>query len=205
MKYSRQWLTHEFCPNSSFLKCVEMLRSAGLAVNLLPTAPVDFSGIIVGEIKAISPHPNADKLQICKVYVGKDDFLSIVCGAKNIYEGMRVPVAVIGAILPGNFTIKKAKLRGEESSGMLCSAKELGFANNAQGIFPLPLNAPIGADLIDYLNLHDEMVELLDLAKEMDELDVLSLSKLFPASDRKCHKALKINKLKNLLKVVFRL
>ncbi|MCG8428266.1 MAG: phenylalanine--tRNA ligase subunit beta, partial [Chromatiales bacterium] len=105
-------------------------------------------------------HPNADKLSLCTVNIGTDDNLQIICGAPNVAAGQKVPVAVIGAVLPGDFKIKKAKLRGVESQGMICSASELGLAESSEGIMVLPTDAPLGEDFRGYLNLNDKAIEV---------------------------------------------
>lgn len=116
--------------------------------------------VVVGSIIEINPHPNADKLQITKVDVGGDLLLTIVCGANNISVGQKVPVAMIGAVLPGNFEIKETKIRGEISQGMLCSKKELGLDDDSQGIFILGEQREIGALLSEILNLNDAIIEI---------------------------------------------
>jgi len=116
--------------------------------------------VVVGEIIEINPHPNADKLQITKINVGLDVLLNIVCGANNIAVGQKVPVAMIGAILPGNFEIKETKIRGEISQGMLCSKKELGLGDDSQGIFILGDQREIGKPIAETLNLNDAIIEI---------------------------------------------
>ncbi|HHS84241.1 MAG TPA: phenylalanine--tRNA ligase subunit beta, partial [Gammaproteobacteria bacterium] len=133
---------------------------AGLEVDAVePVAPA-FSGVVVAEIISAEPHPDADKLQVCRVDAGQDEPLQIVCGASNARAGIKVPAALVGAVLPGDFKIKKAKLRGVASFGMLCSAKELGLAEEAAGLFELPSDAEPGDDLRDYLQLDDVTIEL---------------------------------------------
>ncbi len=105
-------------------------------------------------------HPDADKLSVCQVNVEEGEPLQIVCGARNVAAGMRVPVAKVGAVLPGEFKIKKAKLRGVQSLGMICSASELGLAESSDGIMPLPQDAPLGADLRTYLGLDDQAIDV---------------------------------------------
>ena len=116
--------------------------------------------VVVGKIIEINPHPNADKLQITKIDVGGDIFLTIVCGANNIEVGQKVPVAMIGAILPGNFGIKETQIRGELSQGMLCSKRELGLGDDHQGIFILGSEREIGKPIAEILNLNDAIIEI---------------------------------------------
>jgi phenylalanyl-tRNA synthetase beta chain len=142
-------------------KLTEKLTMAGLEVDSVAPAAADFSGVKVGEVRSVEEHPNADKLRLCKVSVddGNND-LDIVCGASNVRTGLRVPVAIVGAILPGNFNIKKSKVRGEPSNGMLCSEQELGLAESADGLMELPTDAPIGTCIREYLQLDDTIIEV---------------------------------------------
>lgn len=135
------------------------LTMAGLEVDSVEPAAAEFSGVVVGEVLSVEAHPNADKLRLCKVSVGSET-LDIVCGASNVREGLRIPVATVGAVLPGNFKIKPSKLRGEPSNGMLCSEEELGLADSADGLMELPADAPIGDNIRDYLQLDDTIIEV---------------------------------------------
>jgi len=138
----------------------EKLTMAGLEVDSVNPAAAEFSGVVVGKVTSVEAHPNADKLRLCKVSIGSDELLDIVCGASNVRLDLRIPVATVGAILPGNFKIKKSKLRGEPSHGMLCSEAELGLAESADGLMELPDDAPIGDDIRDYLQLDDTIIEV---------------------------------------------
>lgn len=136
------------------------LTMAGLEVDSLTPVAGDFRGVIVAEVLETSAHPEADKLTICRVHNGQET-LQIVCGAKNVHSGMKVALATVGAVLPGDFNIKPAKLRGVESFGMLCSASELGMDDDSsEGIIDLPKDAPVGANLRDYLKLNDTLLEI---------------------------------------------
>jgi len=139
---------------------IEKLTMAGLEVDSVEAAAAEFTGVLVGEVLSVEPHPNADKLRLCKVSIGATEPLDIVCGASNVSVALRVPVATVGAVLPGNFKIKPSKLRGEPSNGMLCSEEELGLADSADGLMELPSNAPIGTDIRDYLQLNDTIIEV---------------------------------------------
>jgi len=133
---------------------------AGLEVDSsVPAAPA-FSGVVVAEVEAIAPHPQADRLKVCQVGIGAAQPLQIVCGAPNVAVGMRAPLAVEGARLPGGMAIGRSKLRGVESQGMLCSAKELGLEDSASGLLPLPVDAPVGQDFREYLDLDDQILEV---------------------------------------------
>ncbi len=160
MKFSENWLREWVNPALSTAELENILTMGGLEVeDMSPAAPA-FSGVVVGEIVAIEKHPDADKLNVCQVNIGADAPLQIVCGAPNARAGIRVPCATVGAVLPGDFKIKDAKLRGVASSGMLCSAKEIGVNPDASGLFELPSDAPIGENIRDYLNLDDTVFEI---------------------------------------------
>lgn len=205
MKFSRTWLHKQINPGISLSDLFEQFKKTGFEIKLLSPTTFDFSGVVIGKILSISPHPNADKLQICTVSIGESDNLTIVCGASNIFVNMIAPIAVVGAILPGNFKIKQAKLRGEISSGMICSSKELGLSTTSEGILNLPTNAPIGKNISEYLNLSDDLVEIIDPAKPSDDLTIEEIAKKLHHQTNSADKSLIINKLKKLLKVVFRL
>jgi phenylalanyl-tRNA synthetase beta chain len=160
MKFSEKWLREWVDPNLDTDALVEKLTNAGLEVDAVEPVAGDFSGVKVGQVKTVVPHPDADKLRLTTVDVGEAELLSIVCGASNVREGLKIPVAVIGSVLPGNFKIKQAKLRGVPSFGMLCSAKELGLAESADGLMELAQEAPVGADFRDYLNLDDVSIDI---------------------------------------------
>ncbi len=165
MQFPESWL-REFCnPDLTTQQLADTLTMAGLEVEeLQPVAP-PFSKIVVGEIKEAVQHPNADRLRVCQVDVGQGTWLNIVCGAPNARVGIRVPCALVGAELPPGedgkpFVIKVGKLRGVESQGMLCSAKELKIADDHGGLLELPLDAPLGQDIRQYLNLDDTLFTL---------------------------------------------
>ncbi len=160
MKFSENWLREWVNPDLSSDDLVAQLTQAGLEVDGTEPVAGDFSGVVIGQVTSVEPHPDADKLRLCQVDVAGDEVLSIVCGASNVRRGLKIPVAVIGAVLPGNFKIKKAKLRGVPSFGMLCSAKELGMVDNVDGLMELADDAPIGTDIRDYLNLNDIAIDV---------------------------------------------
>jgi phenylalanyl-tRNA synthetase beta chain len=159
MKFSEQWLREWVNPAVDSDTLSAQLTMAGLEVDAMAPVAGAFTGIVVGEVLAVAPHPDADKLRVCQVNVGAET-LTIVCGAANVRAGLRVPAALIGAVLPGDFKIKKSKLRGVESFGMLCSAKELGLAETSDGLLELPGDAPVGTDIRAYLQLDDVTFEL---------------------------------------------
>src|SRR5690606_27745025 len=119
-----------------------------------PAAP-PFDGVVVAEVRSVAPHPNADKLSICEVDAGDGVPRTIVCGAPNVVAGMRVPCALPGARLPGGFEIRPVKMRGVESAGMLCSARELGLSEDHSGLLALSADAPLGTDIRAHMALDD--------------------------------------------------
>ncbi len=160
MQFSDAWLREWVNPEVSVEELADALSMAGLEVDGVEPAAADFSGVVVGKVLSCERHPDADKLSVCRVDVGEDEPVQIVCGAKNVAADMKVPVARVGAVLPGNFKIKKAKLRGQQSMGMICSAAELGLAESSDGIMPLPADAPVGEDFRDYLSLDDHIIDV---------------------------------------------
>ena len=160
MQISEAWLRSYVNPSINSEKLIEQLTMAGLEVGSVEPAAAIFSGVVVGEVLSIQQHPDADRLRICQVDVGQEESLQIVCGASNVRVGLKIPAALCGAVLPGNFNIKKSKLRGVESLGMLCSEKELGLAADANGLMELSSDAPVGIDIRDYLSLNDFIIEV---------------------------------------------
>lgn len=160
MKFSEKWLREWVNPTVSTEELVEQITMAGLEVDAVDAVAGEFSGVVVGEVVECGQHPDADKLRVTKINVGGDELLDIVCGAPNCRLGLKVAVATVGAVLPGNFKIKKAKLRGQPSFGMLCSYSELGISEESDGIIELPLDAPVGQDIREYLQLEDVTIEV---------------------------------------------
>ncbi|MEN8171187.1 MAG: phenylalanine--tRNA ligase subunit beta [Pseudomonadota bacterium] len=160
MKFSEQWLREWVNPSVSTDELCHQLTMAGLEVDAVEPVASEFTGVVVGEVLSVEPHPDADKLRVTQVNTGENEPLQIVCGAANVRAGLRVPCAIVGAKLPGNFKIKKAKLRGVPSNGMLASASELGLAESSDGLMELPADAPVGENFRDYLQLDDVSIEL---------------------------------------------
>ena len=160
MQISEAWLRELVNPPVSTEELVEQLTMAGLEVDSVKSVAADFRHVVVAEVIAMEQHSNADKLKVCQVSVGEADPLQIVCGAENVRVGLKIPVALVGANLPGDFKIKKSKLRGELSFGMLCSEKELGLVVDADGLMELAFDAPVGKDIREYLGLDDSIIEL---------------------------------------------
>ena len=177
MKFSEKWLREWVNPSVSTDKLSEQLSMAGLEVDGVEPVAAEFSGVVVGEVLECGQHPDADKLQITKINVGDDELLDIVCGAPNCRQGIKVAVAKVGAVLPGNFKIKKAKLRGQPSFGMLCSFSELGITDDHDGILELPLDAPIGEDIREYLQLDDVTIEVDLTPNRADCLGIKGLAR----------------------------
>jgi len=173
MKFSENWLREWVNPEINTTDLADQLSMAGLEVDGVSAAAAEFSGVVVGNVISKEAHPDADKLSVCIVNVDAADTVQIVCGAKNVAAGMNVPVAMVGAVLPGDFKIKKAKLRGVQSMGMICSASELGLADSSDGIMPLPKDAALGTDFREYLDLNDSLIEV-DLTP--DRGDCLSIA-----------------------------
>ena len=174
MKFSEQWLRTWVNPQVSSDELVARLSMAGLEVDSVTPAAGQFSGIVVGEVLSTEQHPDADKLRVCQVSNGVETF-QVVCGAPNVRPGLKIPFAMIGAELPGDFKIKKAKLRGVESNGMLCSAAELQISEENDGLLELAADAPVGEDVRTYLQLNDVSIEV-DLTPNRG--DCLSLAGL---------------------------
>ncbi|SFB63909.1 phenylalanine--tRNA ligase subunit beta [Azotobacter beijerinckii] len=174
MKFSEQWLRGWVNPQVSRDELVARLSMAGLEVDSVTPVAGAFSGVVVGEILSTEPHPDADKLRVCQVSNGSETF-QVVCGAPNARPGIRIPFAMLGAVLGEDFKIKKAKLRGVESFGMLCSAAELKISEENDGLLELPADAPLGQDIRTYLNLDDAGIEV-DLTPNRG--DCLSLAGL---------------------------
>jgi len=173
MKFSESWLRSFVNPAVSGGEFSHLLTMAGLEVEEEESVAPSFDNVVVAHVLEVTKHPDADRLNVCRVDIGRGQVQQIVCGAPNVAAGLKVPCALPGASLPGDFKIKVAKVRGIESSGMLCSAKELCIADDASGLFVLPADAPIGQDLRSYLDLDDR---LLTLKLTPNRADCLSLS-----------------------------
>lgn len=176
MKFSEQWLRSFANPDISSTALTDSLSMAGLEVDDVQPAAADFSGVVVGQILVAEQHPQADKLQICTVTDGEQNW-QVICGAPNARAGLITAFARIGAQLPGDFNIKKAKLRGVESFGMLCSGAELGINDDQDGILELSVDAPVGLDLRQHLNLDDCIIDVDLTPNRGDCLSVRGLAR----------------------------
>ena len=177
MKFSELWLREWVNPAIDSDALSNQITMAGLEVDGVEPVSGAFNGVVVGEVVECGQHPNADKLRVTKVNVGGDRLLDIVCGAPNCRQGLKVAVATVGAVLPGDFKIKAAKLRGEPSEGMLCSFSELGISDDHNGIIELPADAPIGTDIREYLKLDDNTIEISVTPNRADCLGIIGVAR----------------------------
>ena len=177
MKFSELWLREWVNPALDSAALAEQITMAGLEVDGIEPVAGAFHGVVVGEVVECGQHPNADKLRVTKVNVGGDRLLDIVCGAPNCRQGLKVAVATVGAVLPGDFKIKAAKLRGEPSEGMLCSFSELGISDDHNGIIELPADAPIGSDIREYLQLDDNSIEISITPNRADCFGIIGIAR----------------------------
>lgn len=176
MKFSELWVREWVNPAITTEQLCEQITMLGLEVDGVEAVAGAFNGVVIGEVVACEKHPDADKLRVTKVNVGGERLLDIVCGAPNCRTGLKVACAVDGALLPGNFKIKKTKLRGQPSEGMLCSYSELGINEEQDGIIELPADAPIGQDLRQYLQLDDQQIEISLTPNRADCLSIKGIA-----------------------------
>ena len=160
MKISENWLRTWVNPAIDSDTLSDQLTMLGLEVDDLSPAAKPFTGVVVGEVLTVVQHPDADRLRVTTVNIGSGEPLQIVCGAPNVRVGMKAPVATIGAVLPGDFKIKKGKLRGVESQGMLCGASEIDLEDKIDGLLELPADAPVGVNVREYLDLDDNVIDI---------------------------------------------
>lgn len=177
MKFSELWVREWVNPAISTEQLCDQITMLGLEVDGVEPVAGAFSGVVVGEVVECAQHPDADKLRVTKVNVGGDRLLDIVCGAPNCRQGLKVACAVEGAVLPGDFKIKKTKLRGQPSEGMLCSFSELGISDDHNGIIELPADAPVGTDLREYLQLNDNSIEISLTPNRADCLSIAGIAR----------------------------
>ncbi|PID43087.1 MAG: phenylalanine--tRNA ligase subunit beta [Proteobacteria bacterium] len=176
MKFSEQWLREWVNPELDTQELVQQITMAGLEVDGVEPVAGPFHGVIVGEVLSAEKHPDADKLSVCQVSDGQTGY-QVVCGAPNVRAGLKVPFAMVGAVLPGDFTIKKAKIRGVESAGMLCAESELGLSDSSDGIMELSSDAPSGKDFREYMNLDDSVIEVDLTPNRSDCLSLVGLAR----------------------------
>jgi phenylalanyl-tRNA synthetase beta chain len=183
MKVSEQWLREWVNPSMTIEDVAERLTMAGLEVESISPVAGCFSGVVVGEVLSVASHPDADKLRVCQVDGHPDGIKQVVCGASNVRPGLKIPFALTGASLPAKegdgkpLVIQSAKLRGVESSGMLCSARELGLESVQDGLLEFPADAPVGSDVREYLQLDDTVLEINVTPNRGDCLSVCGLAR----------------------------
>lgn len=176
MKFSENWLRAYVNPDLDSDRLAHALTMAGLEVEALESVAPPFDKVVVGEVLSLEKHPDADRLNVCQVDVGVGEPLQIVCGAANARAGAKVPCALVGAQLP-KMAIKQAKVRGVESSGMLCSESELGLADESSGLLLLPPDAAVGQSIRDYLGLDDKLYTLKLTPNRSDCLSVTGVAR----------------------------
>ncbi|TKA91763.1 phenylalanine--tRNA ligase subunit beta [Guyparkeria sp. SB14A] len=175
MLFSENWLRTWIDPQVDTDELAHRLTMAGLEVDAIEPAAPAFDNVVVAEVKSVRPHPDADKLRVTEVFDGETTW-QVVCGAPNVREGLKAPLARVGATLPNGMKIKKAKLRGEPSHGMLCGADELGLSSARDGLLELPDDAPVGRDLREWLDLDDAVIELGITPNRGDVLSIAGLA-----------------------------
>ena len=182
MQFSENWLRSIVDPKMSSDELSHLLTMSGLEVEEVEAVAPPFSNVVVAEVKEVVKHPNADRLNVCQVDAGTGTLLNIVCGAPNVRAGMKAICAKSGALLPPGadgkpFEIKTGKLRGVESQGMMCSAKELGISEESNGLMELPEDAPVGQNIRDYLGLNDLKFTIKLTPNKADCLSVLGVAR----------------------------
>lgn len=177
MKVSETWLREWVSPSLTSNELASQLTMAGLEVEALNPAAGVFHHVVVAHVTQTTPHPQADKLTLCEIDAGTGAIIKVVCGASNVRTGLKVALALPGAHLPGDFIIKESVLRGQLSQGMLCSRSELGLEEQSEGILELPLDAPIGMDVRDYLQLNDTIFDIDLTPNRADCLSMLGVAR----------------------------
>ena len=177
MLFTEEWLRQYVNPALSTEELAETLTMSGLEVEEVTRLAPDFTGVVVAEVVSCRDHENSDHLHVCEVNAGTGELLQIVCGAPNVRAGIKVPCALIGAELPGGFQIKKSKLRGELSFGMLCSARELGTSEDHNGLWILPDDAPVGMKIREYAHLDDARIEIKLTPNRGDALSLIGVAR----------------------------
>ena len=182
MKVTYRWLK-EFTPiDAAPDELAAQLTMAGLEVESLSVVAPPFSGVVVGQVLQAGRHPDAEKLSLCQVTTDGENRLQIVCGARNVRPGLKVAVAMVGAKLPNNVQIKRATLRGQESNGMLCSARELGLGDEHDGIMELAASLPLNQDVRDALDLDDWVLDVNATPNRGDCMSVFGIARDYSAA-----------------------
>lgn len=188
MQFSYNWLKTQADAHLSADEFTHLLTMSGLEVEEADKAAPEFSSVVVAEVKSVEKHPDADRLNVTQVDAGTGELIQIVCGAPNVRAGIKVPCALPGAVLPGNFKIKPTKMRGQVSNGMLCSTNELGLPDDGvDGLHILPADAPVGQNLRDYLDLDDTVFTLKITPNRADCLSIKGLAREVAALTQCAH------------------
>ena len=203
MKFSESWLREWVNPDLAKEEISESLTMAGFEVEDLKPVAESFTGIVIAKILNIKKHPQADQLQICEVDSGQNDSLTIVCGANNVKVGMKAPLAIIGAVLPNKSIIKETSLRGIVSQGMLCSAMDLGLAEESEGLLELHQDAPLGLELWEYLKLNDAIFDISITPNRGDCLSIKGMAREIAAITKTTGKKINIPQVKPTITHVF--
>ena len=178
MKISINWLNdYVDIKNISVSEIVDKLTYAGLEVEEVDDQAKKFENIVIGYVKEVKKHPNADKLSLCKVNDGKDDY-SVVCGAPNVAAGQKVAFAKVGAVIPnGGIKLEKVKIRSEVSFGMICSERELGLGDNHEGIMVLDPSLKEGLSFADAMEMNDTILEIAITPNRADALSHIGIAR----------------------------
>ncbi|VFP87214.1 phenylalanine--tRNA ligase subunit beta [Candidatus Erwinia haradaeae] len=184
MKISELWLREWVNPAINSLELCNKLAMAGLEVNNIEPVAPDFHSVLIGEVTKCVQHPRSNKLYITTVSIGAKSLLSIICSASNCRQGLKVAVAPVGAVLPGNDIVQKIKLQGETSEGILCSFPNLGIPIKKEGIIELPLNATVGTDLRQYLQLEDNILDIAITPNRADCLSIIGIARDISVASR---------------------
>ncbi len=200
MRFSENWLRELIQLPVDHAGLIEQFNLLGLEVDTSEPAAPEFNGVVVAEIRELEQHPDADRLRVCKVDVGQPELLQIVCGAPNAAVGLKAPLALVGAVLPGGLKINKGKLRGVDSFGMLCSEAELGLAESADGLLALDQDATVGEDIRAHLDLDDHVIEIDLTPNRGDCLGMLGLARECAAANSLIYKPTRTRPVKPVIK-----
>ena len=193
MLISENWLREWVNPQLSTQKLADTLTMAGLEVDSITPQSAQFDNVIVAQVESVQPHPNSDRLNLCQLVDGNNEHHQVVCGASNVQAGIKVPLALLGATLPNDVKICKTEIRGVESSGMICSASELGLAEKSEGIMHLDESAVLGACVANHLQLDDQIIELELTPNRGDCLGMLGVARELAALTQATLKPLNID------------
>ncbi len=184
MKFSETWLRSWANPDLDTDALAHQLTMLGLEVDGVSPVVGAIENVVVGEVLEVVPHPNADRLRLCRVDTGGDEPLSIVCGAANVRQGVRYPTALVGARLPGGLKIRRSKIRGEPSEGMMCSAVELGLGEDAEGIYELDASCQVGDPITRVLGLDDHIIDIDLTPNRADCFSIIGIARDVAAANR---------------------